>query len=91
MARGEATRAGHEQALRELALVDRVIGLEAEVARLSVAADVPSPSVQAELDALRAQVDALRAHLDTLHASRAWRMGNRLLAPTRAIRRMRGV
>jgi len=90
VAQSETTRSTDERALRELALVDRVIGLEAEVARLSIAADIPSPTIQAELDALHEQVAALLAHLDELRSSRALRMGNRVLAPLRAIKRLRG-
>ena len=64
--------------LRQLALVDRVLGLEAEVARLSSTATAPTGA--------RDEVEALRNELRAVYASRAWRIGTAVLTPARALR-----
>lgn len=71
---------------RQLALVDRVIGLQAEVAELTVRYQLVQGNVEAEL--LRAENAVLRQRLDEVLNSRTWRLGIRaggLLAPVRRI------
>lgn len=65
----EAEKATHERDLRQLALVDRIIGLEAEVAHLSAA-----NSSQAMMDQLK-----------EVHSSTTWKVGRLVLAPVFAI------
>ena len=65
--------------IRQLALVDRVLGLEAEVARLS--AITPSAS------GARDEVSRLESELRAVYASRTWRIGNIVLRPFRALTR----
>lgn len=67
-----------ERSLRQLALVDRVIGLEAEVARLSIS--LPGSS------GTRDHVARLEGELRAVYASRTWRLGSSLLRPVRALR-----
>jgi hypothetical protein len=64
--------------LRQLALVDRVLGLEAEVARLSISG--PAAGGQ------RAEIERLQGELSALYASRTWRIGSVALSPLRAVR-----
>lgn len=64
--------------LRQLALVDRVLGLEAEVARLS--------STTTASTGARDEVEAVRAELRAVYASRTWRIGTAVLRPVRALR-----
>jgi hypothetical protein len=64
--------------LRQLALVDRVLGLEAEVARLSISG--PAAGGQ------RAEIERLEAELRAVYASRTWRVGSLALWPLRALR-----
>lgn len=66
--------------LRQLALVDRVLGLEAEVARLSSAA----PSA----DNPRLEIERLSTELAAVYASRTWRLGTAALRPVRAAARV---
>lgn len=77
---------------RQLALVDRVIGLQAEVAELTVRYQLVQGNV--EVAGLRAQNAALQRRLDEVLSSRTWRLGiraGRLLAPVRrAAGRARG-
>jgi hypothetical protein len=63
--------------LRQLALVDRVIGLEAEVARLSISG--PAAGGQ------RAEIERLQNDLAAVYASRTWRVGSLVLRPLRAV------
>jgi hypothetical protein len=53
-----------DRQLRQLALVDRVIGLEAEVAQLLIVRD---------------EVERLRQELDEVYASRTWKIGSAVL------------
>ena len=63
--------------LRQLALVDRVLGLEAEVARLSILApDSSGPRGH----------DFVERELQTVYGSTTWRVGRAVLAPARAVR-----
>lgn len=64
--------------LRQLALVDRVLGLEAEVARLSSTTAAPTGA--------RDEVEGLRAELRAVYSSRTWRIGTAVLKPARALR-----
>lgn len=66
------------RALRELALIDKVIGLEAEVARLSTKSAYPSA---------RDEIEHLRGQLRSMQASRTWRVGRAVLTPFRAVQR----
>jgi hypothetical protein len=65
--------------LRQLALVDRVLGLEAEVARLS--------SSGASSEGAREQIERLQAELRAVYGSRTWRIGSAVLKPLRLLRR----
>lgn len=61
---------------RQLALVDRILGLEAQVAELSIAFDLaPSETLRAEQ-----QIDRMRASL-------GWRVGRVISAPALVARR----
>ena len=66
--------------LRHLALVDRVLGLEAEVARLSAA--TPHTSAREEIEKMHVR---LRAAYD----SSTWRVGTAVLRPLVALRALR--
>jgi hypothetical protein len=66
--------------LRQLALVDRILGLEAEVARLSAA--YPHASA-------RDEIAAMHVHLESVYGSRTWKVGRAVLRPLRALRRRR--
>jgi len=66
--------------LRQLALVDRIIGLEAEVARLSSRPVEPIPET--------AEIERLNNELHAVYGSRAWRVGNAVLRPVRVVRRL---
>jgi hypothetical protein len=66
--------------LRTLALVDRVIGLEAEVARLS--------STTTASTGARDEVARLEGELRAVYGSRTWRVGTAVLRPARALRRV---
>lgn len=59
-------------ALRQLALVDRILGLEAEVANLR------SVNVGAEV----------QAQLNQVRSSATWRVGSAVLAPVRLVKRV---
>lgn len=71
--------------LRELALVDRVIGLEAEVARLSVT----SPPGRMQLLSQQAEILRLQGEIAALYRSRTWRLGSTLVHPLKAMRNLR--
>ncbi|TFC01211.1 hypothetical protein [Cryobacterium mannosilyticum] len=76
----EAEVSGQERLIsleRQLALIDRVIGLEAQVAELAIA-DSLTPS--AELAAQR--------QLALMRQSSAWRMGRLVTAPIRVAQRI---
>lgn len=65
-----------------MALVDRVIGLEAENARLESA-------VRGATGA-RQEIYRLETALAALYASRTWRAGRAVLSPMRFMRRFKG-
>ncbi len=65
--------------LRQLALVDRVLGLEAEVARLSATAP--------HANGARDEVERLQSELRAVYASRTWRIGSAVLRVARPGRR----
>lgn len=65
-------------ALRQLALVDKVLGLEAEVARLSTRETAPDA---------RQQIESLTHQLESVHLSMTWRVGRTILAPVQFFRR----
>lgn len=70
-----------QRQLRQLALVDRILGLEAENARLAVlVGDSSGP---------RSGHDRLQREMAAVYASRTWRVGHAVLAPGRALRRLR--
>jgi hypothetical protein len=66
------------QELRQLALVDRVLGLEAEVARLSITGPAAAGP--------RAEIERLQGELRAVYSSRTWRVGSLVLRPLRAAR-----
>ena len=66
--------------LRQLALVDRILGLEAEVARLSIAGPAAAGP--------RAELERLQGELNAVYGSRTWRFGSAVLRPARLIRRL---
>jgi hypothetical protein len=66
--------------IRQLELVDRVLGLEAQVARLTAAGAESWP---------RIEVDRLRGELAAVYGSRTWRVGTTVLKPLRAISSLR--
>lgn len=68
-----------ELELRQLALVDRVLGLEAEVARLSVTSPVAGGA--------RDEVERLAGELRAVYASRTWRVGSAMIRAARLGRR----
>jgi hypothetical protein len=68
----EATPEGEANAIRQLALVDRIIGLQAEVANLQ------SSNMSREV---RAQVNAVKS-------STTWRVGRLVLSPVTVARRL---
>lgn len=75
----ELTTAEVDAALRQLALVDRVLGLEAEVARLK--AITPGAS------GARDEVERLQSELRAVYSSRTWRIGGIVLKPLRVFTR----
>lgn len=73
------SRAAHDhvEAERQLALVDRIIGLEAELAELAIASSLtPSEQLGAERQLIR------------LRATTAWRIGRLATAPVRIAKRV---
>lgn len=66
--------AEHQRDARQLALVDRIIGLEAQVAHLR--------SVNVSM--------ALRDQLKEVKSSTTWKVGRLVLAPAMALQRMLG-
>ena len=67
--------------LRQMALVDRVLGLEAEVARLSVTAPAWTGP--------RAEIERLQDELDAVYASTSWRIGSAVVRPMHSLLRLR--
>lgn len=61
--------------LRQLALVDRVLGLEAEIARMS------------SQSGARDEIARLEAELAAVYASRTWRLGSAMVRIARPRRR----
>ena len=78
-ASADPTPAEIEQQLRQLALVDRVLGLEAEVARLSTI----SPNASGARD----EVERLQSELRAVYASRTWKLGSTMARMMRPWRR----
>lgn len=74
------------QQLRELALIDRVFGLEAQLAEVSV---FMNPGRE-RFDTLERETEGLRQQLAALRGTATWRAGRLVLAPLRLIRRSRG-
>lgn len=70
---------------RALELVDRVLGLEAELARVSVF----SNPRREQLEALEAENAGLRQQLESLRSTRTWRAGRVVLSPLRIVSRGR--
>ena len=70
---------------RLLALVDRVIGLEAELARASI---YFSPTKD-DFDVLEREMQGLRQQLAAVHATRTWKAGRLVLTPLRILKRGR--
>lgn len=64
--------------LRQLALVDRIIGLEAEVARLSASSPVPSSA--------RNEITRMQQEVNAVYGSKTWRVGSIVLRPFRMLK-----
>lgn len=60
-----------ELGLRQLALVDRVLGLEAEVARLSAASEMDNGA--------RHEIERLQGELRAVYGSRTWAVGSAMM------------
>lgn len=71
---------------RVLELVDRVLGLEAELARVSV---YNNPTRE-QFEALERENAGLQQQLEAVRATRTWRAGRAVLAPLRLVSRSRG-
>jgi hypothetical protein len=67
---------------RELALVDRILGLEAQLANYAV---IVSPS-RTQFESLNREIAGLRQQLAAVHSTRTWKAGRAVLSPLRAIR-----
>lgn len=65
--------------LRQLALVDRVLGLEAEVARLR--------TVSPNANGARDEVERLQSELRAVYASRTWKLGSAMIRVIKPRRR----
>lgn len=78
--------------IRQLALVDKALGLEAELARVSIAnVEIDShrheiDSHRHEIDHLHADITRLRDELNSVYGSRTWRIGTAALSPVRKAR-----
>ncbi|WP_314139508.1 hypothetical protein [uncultured Plantibacter sp.] len=71
---------------RVLELVDRVLGLEAELARVSV---YHSPGRE-QFEALERENAGLRQQLEAVRSTRTWKAGRAVLSPLRLVSRGRG-
>lgn len=71
-------------ATRELALVDRILGLEAQLANYAVRV---TPG-RRQFEMMEREIDGLRQQLAAVHSTRTWRAGRAVLAPLRIIRRI---
>jgi hypothetical protein len=74
-----------ERDLRELALVDRVLGLEAQLAQASA---FMNPSRQRVVE-LENRIAGLEQQLGGLQDTPTWRAGRVVLTPARLLRRLR--
>jgi hypothetical protein len=70
---------------RVLELVDRILGLEARVAR---EATINSPARSA-YEELERENEGLRQQLQVLHSTATWKVGRAVLSPLSAVRRKR--
>ncbi|MBD8468425.1 hypothetical protein HOW07_14895 [Plantibacter sp. MCCC 1A11337] len=70
---------------RVLELVDRILGLEAELARVSV---YNNPTRE-QFEALERENEGLRQQVAALHTTRTWKAGRAVLAPLRIVSRGR--
>ncbi|WP_378147474.1 hypothetical protein ACFJGV_05575 [Cnuibacter sp. UC19_7] len=78
---GQSDPSRHELELRQLALVDRVLGLEARVAELTIAVSrVPGPVV------VDGRAESLAQELAAIRSSTTWRVGSLVLTPVRILR-----
>jgi hypothetical protein len=68
-----------EVELRQLALIDKILGLEAEVARLSAVA----PFVSA-----REEIEKMSTRLNALYNSTTWRVGTAVLRPIQVLQNL---
>ena len=77
---GNETRPSNDigRDLRHLALVDRILGLEAEVARLSISAPASAGP--------RNEIARLEGELKAVYASKTWAVGSAVLRPARMLR-----
>lgn len=67
--------------LRELALIDRIFGLEARLAQVST---FLTPTRE-RVEELEGEVARLRAQLDAVHMTANWRVGRLVLAVPRKL------
>jgi hypothetical protein len=72
--------------LRQLELVDRIFGLEAQLAEASA---FVSPERE-EIEAVKRENEGLKQQIAGLTGTPTWRAGRAALAPARAIRRVLG-
>jgi len=73
------------QQLRELALVDRIFGLEAQLAEISV---FMNPDRE-RFDAQERELAGLRQQIAGIRGTTTWRVGRSVLAPLRVLKRER--
>ena len=73
-----------ELQLRQLELVDRIFGLEAQLAEASAFAKPERD----EIDAVLRENEGLRQQLAGLRATSTWKAGRAVLAPARLLRRL---
>ncbi|MBC7595405.1 MAG: hypothetical protein H7288_15960 [Kineosporiaceae bacterium] len=85
MTEDSQTQPSVEQQLRQLALVDRIFGLEAQLAEVSV---FMNPDRE-RFDAQERELAGLRQQVQGYRETRTWRVGRAVLAPLNALKRKR--
>ncbi len=69
---------------RQLELVDRILGLEAQLANQ---VRLTSPTLE-QVQELQRDLAGLQQQLDAVHSTMTWRAGRAVLTPVRAIKRL---